>query len=68
MYVNISADLLQSSSVLYNRQVRTQYRTCTFRHLEDLEVVPHPPKGMCSFEHLGDLEVVPHHRNVILDA
>ena len=34
----------------------------SLRHLEDLEVVPHPPKylsGTCPFEHLKDLEVVP---------
>ena len=26
-----------------NQYVRTQYRTCTVRHLEDVEVDPHPP-------------------------
>ena len=38
----------------------TSLRTCTFRHLEDLEVVPHP------FWHLKDLEVVPHPRGQML--
>ena len=40
----------------------TQYRTCTFRHLRDLEVVPHP------FWHLKDLEVVPHPSGEMLSS
>ena len=57
--------------VLYNTVIkyaiieywyRTQYRTCTFRHLKDLEVVPHP------FWHLKDLEVVPHPRGEMLSS
>ena len=37
-------------------------RTCSFRHLKGLEMVPHPREVhcTCSFEHPEGLDVVPH--------
>ena len=62
MHQNTYSDIAKMHSNTYT-QVRAQYRTCSFSHLQDLEVVPHPPKylsGTYPFEHLRDLEVVPH--------
>ena len=47
----------------WDLEVTANADRCPFRHLEDLEVIPHPPKYLscaCPFRHLEDLEEVPH--------